>query len=278
MVAEVAGEPRDSGAWAGKAAGRQRLFEGRRARQRIADRTEVARTTAAQRQARGRALDVGTALEDRAHLGAQAGLVVEELHDVEALVDRLGVGERGGEALCKEACTGARQGAIDHAEHTCAPTAREVLHQLEVAPGRGVDDHQRTLGDARRRAEARQAALLRLLDVVDKRAQRRHLGAAEAAEGIERGDPIDLAHAAGAVAAIEAVGGSGVTADSHSFSMPPGSWSPSRDSEIRISPGARRATSAPMPSAATAMTSISPVEMSIQASASSPPTRAMAAR
>ena len=83
-------------------------------------------------------------------------------------------------------------------EQAAAPLAVESLGQFEIAAGGGIDLHHRAVGEAARRREARQLALLRQLDVVDQRAGGGDLGAAEGAEPVERADAVERAPGGGA--------------------------------------------------------------------------------
>ena len=84
-------------------------------------RGEIARAAPAEAQPGHRPLDVGTAAQGIAHIGAQVGSVEEEGKRVEPVRDRPRVGQRSGEVTCQQACAGAGRGTVDRGEQAAAP-------------------------------------------------------------------------------------------------------------------------------------------------------------
>ena len=105
------------------------------------------------------------------------------------------VGRGGGQARFQQAGPAAADRAVDRGEERSLAAARQAAGQLEIAPGGGVDLHEAAGPLLHRRPQERQAAALGQLQIIDERAERRHLGPREAAEarqfaGPERGgDP-----------------------------------------------------------------------------------------
>ena len=174
----------------------------------VAQRGEVARAAAPEAEAGQGALDVGAAAQELAQRRPHIGAVDEELHRVEPRRDRLGRGQRGGKLLGEEPRSGSGQGAVDRGEEAAAAFARQGRHQFEVAPGGGVDLHDRIGRDQLRRGEMRRAAMgARLLgqrDIIDERAGRRDFGPAETAEPVERLDAVKAFEPAARRLAVEA--------------------------------------------------------------------------
>ena len=88
------------------------------------------------------------------------------------------------------AVDGGEQAAVARAAGPCASSRLR-----RVAASIAID---RARGHAAQRLQRRHAALLGQLDIIEQRAGRRELGAAEAAEGVERGDAVEAPSAGGA--------------------------------------------------------------------------------
>ncbi len=172
--------------------------------ERVAQRGEVARSATAEAEASERALDIGAAAQPLAQTGAGVGPVEEELHCIEPRRDCRGVGQRCGEVLREEACAGAGLSPIDRGEKAAATLAGEGRGQLQIAPGGGVDLHDRLRRDLLRRRQIRGASLLGQRDVVHKRASGGDLGPAKAAEPVERLDAVETLEPAARGLAVEA--------------------------------------------------------------------------
>ena len=117
----------------------------------------------------------------------------------------------------QQAGAGAAHRAVDDREQAALAAAGEGFRKLEVAPGRGVDLHDRALAQPARPAEARQATLLGQLDIIDERAGRGHLGAPERAEGVEGLHAVERLEAAPGALAVEPAAGLG-----HEHALPLG--------------------------------------------------------
>ena len=158
--------------------------------QRLADRGEVARPAAAEREARHRPFQIGTGGEYLPAGGPQRGVHGEMLHRVLASGDRLAVGQRRAEAFRERPGAGAGDGQVYDREQRAAAFAGERSGYLEIASCRGVDFHSRPGSEAPRRIDARQPALLGQRDIVERRAAGGNLGAREGAEGVERANAV----------------------------------------------------------------------------------------
>lgn len=109
--------------------------------ERVAQRGEIARAAAAEREALQRPRNVGAAPQRRAQVLAQPLGAEEELDRVEPVGDRARVGEGRREPLGEQPRSGPRDGPVDGGEEAAAALAGESLRQLEIAPCRGVDLH-----------------------------------------------------------------------------------------------------------------------------------------
>ena len=157
-------------------------------RERVADRREIARAAAAQRDPRQRALRVRTALQGFTHGGAQPLAIDEHADHVEPPVDSHRIGQRRRQPRQQQPGAGAGNGAVDDTDQAALALAGERAGQLQVAASGAVDLHGSPGRQTTRRRESRQATLLRQLDVVDERAERRHFRRRERAEPVERLD------------------------------------------------------------------------------------------
>ena len=158
-------------------------------RQRVADCGEVARPAAIQCQPRQRAVEVMHAAQMIAQVGSQAGVVDERRHRVLPRRDRLQPARGRGQPPFQQPRAGGGHSAVDGIEERPRPPAAQRMGQLQRPPRRRVDLHDRGAVFLHRRAQKRQIALLRDLEVFDQPGQRRDFGPAEGAEGVERGDP-----------------------------------------------------------------------------------------
>ena len=172
--------------------------------QRVAQGGQVARPATPHGEPRQGALDIGTAPEHRAQGPAQAALGDEELDAIKAAGDGRGVSERRRQAGRQEPRPGAGDAAVDDREQTSSTLTRKRHVELEIPPGRPIDDHHRAPGQGARRGEPRQPALLGQLDVIDQRAAGAEFGPAEAPEGVERRHLEQRLEAALAGGAVEA--------------------------------------------------------------------------
>ena len=168
-------------------AGRSERAQRRGRGQAVADGGQIARAAAAERQARQRALDIGRALQRRAHAVAQPSRRRRRTPPCRAarsIASDRSAAPPGGRP---EPRAGAGQGAVDGGEQRALALAgqglrlssrlRRVAASISIAAPRA---------SAPRRRQARQPALLGQLDVIDQRAGGGDLGAAEAAEAVER--------------------------------------------------------------------------------------------
>ena len=183
--------------------GEQGLDAGGR-QQAVADGGEVARAAAVQRQARQRALQVRRFLQMRAQIFAQARLAEQMRDRVLARGDRGDVGQGRRQPFAEQARAGAGHGAVDDGEQAALALAAEGAAELEVAAGGGVDFQDRAGADARELRQARHLALLGQLDIVEDAAGGGQLGAGEGAEGVERGDLVEILQAQARILAVEA--------------------------------------------------------------------------
>ena len=170
---------------------RQRRAQPLRLRQAVADRREIARAAAVERQPRQRPLEVGHLAQVLAHRPRGLCRGVEVADRVLPFADQPGVGRGRVQPDLDEPRAAAGHRAVDGGEERAVAAAREAAGQLEVAPGRGVDLHQAAGAFAHRRAQQRQAAALGQLEVVDDGAERADLGAAEGGEAVERRHLVD---------------------------------------------------------------------------------------
>ena len=131
----------------------------------------------------------------------------EELDHVEPVGDRPGSVKGAARQSGKQTRTPRRHRAVDDGEQAAAPLARKCRRELEVAPRRRIDLEHRPRPHLLQRLEARQLALLGELDVIEERPRGGELGAAEAAEAVERLDAIIGLEPAPAAVAVEARGG-----------------------------------------------------------------------
>ena len=174
----------------GDAPGGERLDKRVGPGQTVADGRQVARAAAAQGEARQRPFHVRAALQAIPDSAARRLTLDKELHHVQPARDGLRIGERSGEMGGQEPAAGAGRGAVDQIEQAVPPLAGQALDELQVAPGGGVDFHGGALLEPARPAEARQLPLLGELNIFDQRPGGGQLGAAEAAERIQRLDLI----------------------------------------------------------------------------------------
>src|SRR5438105_13090128 len=106
--------------------------------------------------------------------------------------------------LGEEPGPGRGNGAVDRREQAAYALAAEARRQFEVAPGGGVDLHDRARHHPPRRLQMRRAALLGQTDVIDQRPGGGELGAAEIAEPVEGLDTLRLVEPASPGVALEA--------------------------------------------------------------------------
>ena len=69
----------------------------------------------------------------------RAGSVEERLHRIQPAPDRRGAGQGRREARRQQPAAGAGHGAVDRRQEAALALAGEAAQQLEIAPGRGVD-------------------------------------------------------------------------------------------------------------------------------------------
>ncbi len=104
----------------------------------------------------------------------------------------------------EEPRAGSRDGPVDRRGEAALALAREGCRQFEIAPGRGVDLHDRGGHDLPRRLQVRRPALLGQPDVINEGAGGGELGAAKTAEPVERADPVEFLQTAARRLALEA--------------------------------------------------------------------------
>lgn len=121
--------------------------------------------------------------------------------------DRLGVGERPGQALGEQAAAARRLRPVDGGEQAASTLASQRAGQFEIGAGRRVDQHGRAHALADRRRQRRAGAELGALDIGERGGGSRDLGAAEGAEGVERGDAEEFLEAALARGGIKPLAG-----------------------------------------------------------------------
>ncbi len=184
--------------------GRQQRLEARRDRKSVAQAGQIARSAAAERQPRQRPRHVRAFLQQRAQILAQPLLAHEELDQVEPGVDRLRIGQRPGQIGRQAPRAGPGHGPVDRGEQAAAPLARQRLDQFQIAPGRGIDLHDRADAQAARLAELGQFAALGQVDIFDEGAAGSAFRTAEGAEPVQRADAIELGQALAAGFAVEA--------------------------------------------------------------------------
>ena len=123
---------------------------------------------------------------------ARLGVADIELDGVEPCGDRRTLGQGCRELVGEEAGTCRCHRPVDRREKAPLALAGEGRHQLEVAPCRRVDLHDRARHDAPWRVEMCRSSLLGQADIVDQRAAGGDLRAAEIAEPVECLDPVEL--------------------------------------------------------------------------------------
>ncbi len=107
----------------------------------VADGGEIARPSAADRQASKRTGEIGGGGQPRARIGARRHVIDEARHRVEPPCDRLWVGQRRRQSLRQQARAGRGHRAVDRLQQRAAPLAGERTHQFEIAAGGLVDRH-----------------------------------------------------------------------------------------------------------------------------------------
>ena len=149
----------------------QLLLDARRARQTVADRVQIARPAAAERQARERAPGPGTPSARRAdRRAAPARPAGPPRH--RGACGSARPRQRRREAGRKQAAAGAGHGAVHRGEQAARALAGEAREQLEIASRRGIDQQVRARDHAPRRQQAGQTLFLGQFDIADQRAAR----------------------------------------------------------------------------------------------------------
>ena len=136
-------------------------------------------------------------------------MIEQELQHVQPPGNGGRIGQRRRDAGRQEAAPRPGDRAVHGPEQAALAAAGQRLDEFEVAPRGGVDLHDRAGGQTAQRRQARQAALLGQLDVVDQGAGSGQLATGEIAEGLEGLDLKHLLEAAPRVDAVETCGGQG---------------------------------------------------------------------
>ena len=183
---------------------RQQRADPPRLPQPVAQRAQVARPAAAERQPRQRAVEVGHLPQCLAQVAAQVAPGQKMGDRVVAIADHAEVAGRACQPPLQEARAPGGHGAVDAGEKRAVAPAGKAADDLETAPGRGVDLHRATRRLAQGRPEERHRPGLGQVEIVDERAQRRDLAARRAAPGVGRLHPEQRQQAALPGLAVEA--------------------------------------------------------------------------
>ena len=151
-----------------------------------ADRREIARAAAAERQAGQRPADVGRFGQRRPAIPPQHRIVREQRYRIEPVTDRLRIGERRRQPLGQQPGAARRDGAVDRIDEAPLPLARQRAGDLEIGAARLVDQQMARRHAPSRRFEPRQPTGLGEPHIVEKRPGGGELGPREAAEAVER--------------------------------------------------------------------------------------------
>jgi hypothetical protein len=135
---------------------------------------------------------------------ARIGSIDIELDRIEPLGDRGALGQWCRKMLGEQPRPRRSDGAVDGRQQASLALPGEAPHQLEVAPSRRVNLHDRAGHDAPWRFEICRLPLLGQADVINECAPRRELGAAEIAEPVERAHSVELLEPPAARVALEA--------------------------------------------------------------------------
>ena len=180
--------------------------DGRALRQPRPDRGQIARPAPVQRQPRQRPVHVRHPRQRAAQIRKQPRIPRQRRHRVMARRDQRQIARRRADPAFQQARARRGHGAVDGRQQRSVAPARQGLGQLQIAPGRGVDLHRAARAFAHRRAHQRQAALLRHVQIIDDGAHRGQFGAGEAAEAVQRLDPIQRTQPPRARIAVEGAG------------------------------------------------------------------------
>ncbi len=172
------------------------------------DRGQIARSAPVQRQTGQGAVHVGHTGQCLAQIGREARIIDHLRHRVVPRMDQRQIAAGGADAAFQQPRPRRRDGSVDGSQQRSLAPARQGLGQFQIAPGRGVDLHRGAVAFARRRAQQRQPAFLRHLQILDDRPHRRQFRAPEGAESVQRLDPVKRAEPTSTRAAVE---GAGVT-------------------------------------------------------------------
>ena len=136
---------------------------------------------------RQRALDIGAAAQPLAQ-GRRAALGRSTKNSTASSRAAIAAGSVSGAARCSARSRAPAPVTVRSIVASRLPlrSPASVCGQFEIAPRRRVDLHDRAGGEPARRLQQRQRALLGQRDVIDERAGGGELGAAEAAEPVER--------------------------------------------------------------------------------------------
>ena len=167
---------------------RQRILQGQRQRERVAYRGKVARTTAPEREPRQRALEVGPRLQRLARPLADDGGIDEPRDEVEPRADRADVGQRCSEIVGERPRAAARDGQVDAREQAPGAASARAAAEFEAGAGRRVDRHDARGGARGGWRQQGQRPRAGGGKIGEQPAGGSDLGAAEAAEPVERRD------------------------------------------------------------------------------------------
>ena len=149
-------------------------------------------------------LDIGAMAQALAQCQARVVSIDIELDRIEPVVDRGALGQWCREMIGQQSRARRGDGAVDRRQQASAALPGAARHQFEIAPGRGVDLHDRAGHDPPRRFEMWRLSLLGQADIIDQCARRGDLGAAEIAKAVERADPVEVFEPAAGRVAVEA--------------------------------------------------------------------------
>ena len=181
----------------------EQIAQGPRRLDAIAQRAEIARTAAPDRQTAKRARQIGRVAQGFAQTRPQIIRAHQTGHRILTAHDGARIGQRSGKARAQLTRTGRRHRAIDGAEQAAGTATRECLAEFQIAPRGGIDGHE-TVGRLPHKAlQGRQFSLLRQFQIADKGARRRKLRPGESAKSIERRHPVKGTERAAPGARIE---------------------------------------------------------------------------